>query len=221
MSRSASLGYRVAAALAFAGGEGYADFTGIKSLGVFKGADVFAKCRRTNEPRLTDAVVVFGRIFKSNRRGRGVFSMMRLSRFLIGCAILVAVTAPTLARADDQDVIDYREHIMKTMGEQVAAMTQILKQKAPAENFAIHVQVLAITAATAKKAFEPKVLGGEAKPDVWAQWPDFTKRLDELTAITADLAKIAKTGGVAAAAPKAQTLTCKNCHDTYRVEKKK
>jgi cytochrome c556 len=129
--------------------------------------------------------------------------------------------AARLARADDQDVIDYREHIMKTMGEQAAAIAQILQQKAPAENFAIHAQVLAITAATAKKAFEPKVVGGEAKPDVWAHWVDFAKRLDDLAAATADLASTAKSGGVSAAGPKVQSaLTCKSCHDTYRVEKK-
>src|ERR1700689_5683667 len=90
----------------------------------------------------------------------GIFSVTRWGHFVIGCAILVAATGPTLARADDQDVIDYREHIMKTMGEQAAAISQILQQKAPAENFAIHVEILAVTAATAKKAFESKVLGG-------------------------------------------------------------
>ena len=146
--------------------------------------------------------------------------MSRLSHLLIAGVVLIAATASSTARADDQDVIDYREHIMKTMGEQVAAIGQILQQKAPAENFATHVQILAITAATAKKAFEPKIPGGEAKPDVWAQWPDFSKRMDELTAATADLARIAAAGGMAAAAPKVQTLTCKSCHDTYRVEKK-
>jgi cytochrome c556 len=126
------------------------------------------------------------------------------------------------ARADDQDVIDYREHIMRTVEEQAAAITQILQQKAPAENFAIHAQILAITAATAKKAFEPKVLGGEAKGDVWVHWTDFAKRLDDLTAATADLASTAKAGGIAAAAPKAQAaLICKSCHDIYCVEKKK
>jgi len=127
-----------------------------------------------------------------------------------------------LAHADDQDVIDYRQHIMKTMEEQTAAINQILQQKAPAENFAIHARILATTAATAKKAFESKVLGGEAKADVWAHWADFAKRLDDLTAATADLASTAKAGGVAAAAPKVQTaLTCKSCHDIYFVERKK
>jgi cytochrome c556 len=111
---------------------------------------------------------------------------------------------------------------MKTMGEQTAAIEMIVDQKAPATNFATHERILAITAATAKKAFEPKVLGGDAKPEVWAKWPDFAKRLDTLAAAMEGLAKTAKDGGVTATAPKLQTaITCKSCHDTYRLEKKK
>jgi len=147
--------------------------------------------------------------------------MMRWSYFSIGCVVIVAAMVATSVRADDQDVIDYRVHIMKTLDEQAAAISQILEHKAPADNFTTHVQILAITAATAKKAFEPKVLGGEAKPEVWSHWADFAKRLDDLTAATADLANTAKAGGVAAAAPKVQTaLACKSCHELY-VEKKK
>lgn len=146
--------------------------------------------------------------------------MARLANFAAGCVFLLVAAAA--ARADDQDVIDYREHIMKTMGEQLASISQILQQKAPSENFALHVQILAVTAATAKKAFEPKVPGGEAKAEVWANWADFSKRLDDFSAATAELANVAKAGGVAAAAPKVQAaMTCKSCHDSYRVAKKK
>jgi|ERR1700733_5043534 len=148
--------------------------------------------------------------------------MTRSFQALAGFILIATVMLPCAARADEQDTIDYRKHIMKTMGEQAAAITEILQQKAPAENFAVHAQILAVTAATAKKAFEPKVLGGEAKPDVWTHWADFAKGLDDLTAATADLAKTAKGGGVVTAAPKVEAaLACKNCHDTYCAEKKK
>jgi len=146
--------------------------------------------------------------------------MSRFSRPFALTAVSGLLIAPVSALADDQDVIDYRQHVMKTLGEQAAAIGMILEHRAPPENFAVHVQILAITAATAKKAFEPKVPGGDAKPDVWAKWADFAKRLDALAASTADLAKTAKDGGLAAAEPKVATaLTCKNCHDTYRVPK--
>ena len=139
--------------------------------------------------------------------------------------MLAAVTvAPVAAFAGDdadQETIDYRKHAMKTMGEEVAAMAQMAQGKIPGDDFAVHAQILAIAASTAKKAFTPKVAGGDAKPDVWAKWDDFSKRLDALTAATADLAATAKSGGMAAAAPKMQAaLTCKGCHDLYREAKK-
>ncbi len=38
-----------------------------------------------------------------------------------------------------------------------------------------------------------------AKRDVWKNWPDCSKRLDELAASTAELSKVAEAGGMAAA----------------------
>lgn len=149
--------------------------------------------------------------------------MTRLGRIVHGLALATVLVGSSAAvYADDQDVIDYRRHIMKTMGEQAASIGMILQQKAPADNFATHVKILAVTAATAKKAFEPKVQGGDAKPEVWSNWADFSKKMDALVAATDDLAKTAASGGLAAAQPKVQSaLTCKGCHDMYRVPPKK
>ena len=143
-----------------------------------------------------------------------------MNRLISLAAVLVATTTAltaVTARADDQDVIDYREHIMKTMNAETTALTMIAQQKARSEDFTVHAQILAITAASALKAFEPKAVGGKAKPEVWDNWADFSKRLNELVANTSDLAKTAQEGGVAAAAPKLKTaLTCNTCHDVYR-----
>ena len=79
----------------------------------------------------------------------------------------------------------------------------ILENKAPPDNFATHLKILAVTATQAKKAFEPKVVGGNSKPEVWANWADFSKRLDELAANTAELA--------AAAQPRASLRWVANC----------
>jgi cytochrome c556 len=146
-----------------------------------------------------------------------------MTRLVMTTALLSigALALSSGARADDQDTIDYRRHIMSSMGEQADAIGMILQHRAPADNFAVHVQTLAAIAATAKKAFEPKIPGGDAKPEVWAQWANFSKRLDDLAASTADLAKAAKDGGLTAAGPKVESaLTCKSCHDSYRVPKK-
>jgi cytochrome c556 len=132
----------------------------------------------------------------------------------------VGTLLPISSFADDQDVKDYRSHIMKTLGEQFAALNQISKGKAPAGDVAAHAEILSITAGLAKVAFTPKVPGGEAKPEVWDKWPDFSKRLDEMVVAANDLAKSAKQGGVAAVTPKLSSLSCKGCHDDYRVAKK-
>ena len=147
--------------------------------------------------------------------------MTRLSQFAVRLAVAAFAALPFAAQASDPtDIIDYRKHVMKTLGEQAAAMQATLQGKAPAENFVLHTQVLAVAASQALVAFKEKVEGGGSKPDVWAKWPDFEKRMKELAANTADLAKTAKEGGAAAAQPKlASALTCKGCHDLYREKK--
>jgi cytochrome c556 len=146
--------------------------------------------------------------------------MNRFLQIAAGLAFAAAATLPAYA-ADPTDVIDYRKHVMKTIGEQAAAMAMTLQGKAPAENFTLHVQALALAASQALVAFEPNVPGGEAKPEVWAKWDDFSKKMKELEANTAELAKLAASGGAAAVGPKLQSaLTCKGCHDTYREQKK-
>jgi cytochrome c556 len=124
--------------------------------------------------------------------------------------------------ADEQDDIDYRQHIMKTMGEQTASMNMILQHKVPADGFIVHAKVLAIAAAMAKKSFDSKADGGNAKPAVWVNRADFDKQMDALTAATDDLAKAAAGGGVAAAGAKvaAVTASCNACHAQYMVPKK-
>ena len=148
--------------------------------------------------------------------------MMRINRAAVGLACAALLAHASAVHADDGDVIDYRQHSMKTMQEQVAAMDMILKQKAPAENFATHVKVLAIATSTAKNAFQPKVLGGEAKPEVWTNWTDFASRFDKLVAAVEDLEKTSSSGGLLAAGPKVQAVlqSCNSCHDTYLAPKK-
>lgn len=122
----------------------------------------------------------------------------------------------------DQAVIDYRQHIMKTLNEQSAALGQILSTSVADTNTRAHLQAIALAASIALKAFEPKVQGGEAKPDVWTNWPDFSKRMKEFAQKTAEMAKVAnEQGNEAALANVVDALSCKSCHDVYRAEREK
>jgi cytochrome c556 len=113
--------------------------------------------------------------------------------------MLAALSCLPVARADDKDVIEYREHIMNTLNEQAGALGEILSAAVP---------------------FTAKVPGGEAKPEVWSNWADFSKRMNEFARMTADMARTAhEQGKDAALANVVEALSCKSCHDTYRKEK--
>jgi cytochrome c556 len=133
------------------------------------------------------------------------------------------VVFPTVLHADPQDDIDYRQHVMKILGAQLDAIQLILQKKVPADSLVAHTQILADTAAMSKRAFKPDVPGGKAKPDVWTNWTDFSKRLDEFAADTAALARAAQAGGVGAVAPKlkASIADCQSCHENYETPEKK
>lgn len=145
--------------------------------------------------------------------------MTRFTKFAVAMAVVVSAL-PFVAKADDKDVIDYRQHIMKTLDEQVASIGMIVSTQIEGDNLVAHVQAIALTAQTALKSFEPKIAGGDSKPEVWAMWPDFEKKMKDFAAGTAKLVDIAKTGGANAVnEAMVDALTCKACHDIYRVKK--
>lgn len=146
-----------------------------------------------------------------------------LRRVLIQTAFVVIVL-PSVVSADGQDAIDYREHIMNTLNEQAGALGQILAGAIPGDNTAAHLNTIALTAQMALKAFEPKVLGGEAKPEVWLNWADFSKRMNEFARKSAEAAAMAKQkryDDPLLGEKIIDALSCKSCHDTYRNETKK
>ena len=148
--------------------------------------------------------------------------MTRLVKFIGGFAVVaaMAVSAPMVAKADDKDVIDYRQHIMKTLDAQTAAIGMVVSTQVPDDNLVQHTEAIALAAKTALKSFEAKVAGGESKPEIWANWADFSKRMNEFVEKTDKMAKAAKTGGVPVVMEQmVDALTCKGCHDVYRNKK--
>jgi cytochrome c556 len=146
------------------------------------------------------------------------------SRRLFIQAAILGVLLPSVVSADSQDVIDYREHIMNTLNEQAGALGQILAGVVPGDNTAAHLNTIAMTAQIALKAFEPKVQGGEAKPEVWLNWADFSKRMKEFAQKSAEAAAVAKLkryDDPVLGEKIVDALSCKSCHDIYRNEKKK
>jgi cytochrome c556 len=146
--------------------------------------------------------------------------MKRSNIYMLTAAFAAALLLPT-AHADDADVLQYRKHLMTSLNEQAAMLGQIVSNAIPKDNVVAHLDAMALLASTALKAYEPKVPGGKAKPEVWTKWPDFSHRMKEFAEKTAAAAKTAHTAGPdAALLNMLYVLSCKSCHDTYRTEKK-
>jgi cytochrome c556 len=132
----------------------------------------------------------------------------------------LGVGAQPVALADDDDAITYRQLIMKEMDAESAALGMMVSSQIPPDALASQTRALAYSAKAALKAFEPKIAGGEAKPDVWAKWDDFSKRMQVFIQKTDEMAKVAESGNLSTFAEKmTDALTCKQCHDNYRVKK--
>lgn len=145
--------------------------------------------------------------------------MRHVSRATLAAAFLTLAWTGA-ACASDEDAIAYRQHIMKSLQEQTAALGKIMSGAAPDDNAVAHMQALALIASTALKSFEPKVPGGESKPEVWSDWDDFSGRMQEFARLTAKMAQAAGEGGKDAGLAHAiEALNCKSCHDTYRKPK--
>ncbi len=141
---------------------------------------------------------------------------------ILAAPLLALALLPLGSLADDQDVIDYRRNIMETLDAQVSALGMIMSGAIPDDNVVAHIDIIAQTAATALKAFEPKVEGGDSKPEVWSDWADFSVRMNEFAERTAAMAKTAHEKGKDEALLQAvDALSCKQCHDVYRVKRPK
>lgn len=141
---------------------------------------------------------------------------------IIGALLLpvLLLCGQLAAHADDQDIIDYRELIMKQLDAEAAALGMIASGQIPPDSLSFQAKALANSAKSALKAFEPKVLGGEAKPEVWSKWDDFSKRMQTFAQKADEMAKVSESGNVQKVTElMIDAMPCKSCHDVYRQKK--
>lgn len=142
--------------------------------------------------------------------------IQRIRNAMPALAICTALLLGGPATAEEEDFIDYRQHIMKTLREQVALLGMVVENKAPAQDLKVHARGLQLTADTAKFAFSVDAPGGAARALVWEQWEDFSGRLTALSELARDISQAADKGDVDAVAARLKSMNCKACHDTYR-----
>jgi cytochrome c556 len=140
-----------------------------------------------------------------------------LGAFLLG---MLWFSCEQTVRADDEDVIGYRQLIMKELDAEAAALGMIVSGQVPPDALSQQAKAVALGAKSALNAFEPKVPGGAAKPEVWSKWDDFSKRMQTFAQKSEEMAKVSEKGNVQAVMElMIDALPCKDCHDTYRTKK--
>ena len=135
-------------------------------------------------------------------------------------AIVLSLGFSSVQAAEDKDVIDYRQNLMKSLGAHGAALGAIAQNKVPyGDNLALHADAIAAASDAALLAFKQDLPGGTAAANIWTDWDDFEGRFMALSVAAKDVAAAARSGGMAEAGPKMGGMfICKACHDEYRTE---
>ncbi len=142
-----------------------------------------------------------------------------------GSFALLLVTAAAYAESDPEDIIKYRQNVMKANGAHMAATGAILQGKVSYQKgLADHARALQAINRDIPALFPKGSDFGDtsALDAVWNKRADFEKRSKDAQAKADAFAKIAGGGDMKAALAKFKELSdsCKTCHKDYRKEEK-
>ncbi len=136
-------------------------------------------------------------------------------------ALLAAVDVSKLSKDEIETLIYERQQVMGQLEKDAELLGEIVAGIEPKEKLAETTASLAKGARETHSAFMMKVPGGRTKPEAWANWADYSKRLDAFVASTAKLEQLGATGSVPAVTDVlGDAMPCKACHDLYREPKK-
>lgn len=125
------------------------------------------------------------------------------------------------SKEEADGIVFERQNIMLQIDKDAELLGEIAAGIQPPDKLAEVTKSIAESAEAAKSAFEPNVPGGRAKPEIWANWADYSRRMEEFSANANQLAELGAKGdlnGVTNALGDA--LSCKECHQLYRAPKK-
>ncbi|MET0270079.1 MAG: cytochrome c [Sphingomonas sp.] len=142
----------------------------------------------------------------------------------VGVRADAAANAPApaaMSKAEADGIIFERQNLMLQLGKDAETLGDIAAGIQPKTKLADVTRSIAETTAASRAAFEPNVPGGRAKPEIWTNWADYARRLDELDKGAKQLAELGAKGDLATLTNVlADALPCKGCHDAYRGPKK-
>lgn len=144
---------------------------------------------------------------------------------LLTLGILALLGATAHAESDPEDIIKYRQNVMKANGAYAAAASAIIQGKVGyKKDLADHAKALAAINRDVAALFPKGSDFGDTKAldGVWSKRTDFEKRAKDAQAKSAAFAKTVAAGDTKNYGPKLKELadSCKACHKDYRKEEK-
>jgi cytochrome c556 len=136
------------------------------------------------------------------------------------CTAFLLIGTHAVAEDDSEQVIKYRQKVMKSLGGHSGAISSIVKKKVKSydDQLIIHAEAIAAIAKTYISLFPEGSDFGEtkAKPEVWDKRADFEKAAKDAEKAAAEFLKVVKSGKSAEVAFKKLGESCKNCHKSFR-----
>ena len=121
----------------------------------------------------------------------------RLKGWIVGVSAIAAVAAGVgMASAADEseNVIKYRQNVMRSIGGHTGAIAAVVKGEVSfGAHVAAHAGALAATSQQIVDMFPEGTLTGaetRAKPEIWQDWDDFRAKAGDLQSATSNLAQV-------------------------------
>jgi cytochrome c556 len=151
-------------------------------------------------------------------QGLSIRSFRRSAKLALAVVLPLAPLSTVHGQAEDP--VMARQLIMQALDDDAEALGNIAARITPPTKMAEHARNIAKHAKESYESFKPNAPGGSAKPEIWTNWADYSKRMESFIANSEKMAKIAETGDVNAVTEvMVDAMPCKSCHDVYRAKK--
>lgn len=147
----------------------------------------------------------------------------KLKGAIAALAITAVVTIPALADTTPEDALDYRKAVMTALRGHIGAASMIARGLVDNDGHLIgHAEGLAAGAREMERIFQEgsNVGESEALPLIWEEPDAFAEAVSKMQEATAAFLAAAESGDSEAigAAFRNVGMSCRGCHDRYRVE---
>ena len=150
----------------------------------------------------------------------------RLRTWICGACAVAAVSAGVgVAWADghSENVIKYRQNVMRSIGGHTGAIAAVVKGEVEfGSHVSAHAESIAATSQLIVDMFPEGTLTGadtRAKPEIWQDWDDFRAKANDLQTAADALVGVVNGGGDASAIEAAfgdVGKACGGCHRPFR-----